>query len=92
MKLLFCKSCADVFRLYVDHPKTCHCGKTRGQYETDGLHAWFRGPAIPLGFANPSFLEAISNQPESGWGREFTAFVIQKDCDTFIKQKGDTTI
>ena len=88
MKLLFCKDCADIFRLYVDHPKTCHCGKTTGQYEEDGLHAWYSGPAIPLGFANPSFLTAICNQPDEGWGREFTAFVIQKDCDTF-KQMSD---
>ena len=92
MKLLFCKDCADIFRLYVDHPKTCHCGKTTGQYEEDGLHAWYSGPAIPLGFANSSFVHAIHNQPDSDWGREFTAFVIQKDCDTFRKQDRDNAI
>lgn len=92
MKLLFCKDCADIFRLYVDHPKTCHCGKSTGQYEEDGLHAWFKGPAIPLGFANSSFIKAIGNQPEMGLGREFAAFVIPRICDTFVKQEEDTTI
>lgn len=86
MKLLFCNSCNDTFRLFVDTPKTCHCGATQGQYEADGLHAWYSGPATPLGFANSSFVAALGGQPDSGWGTPFTAFVIPKECPTFAKR------
>ena len=93
MKLLFCKQCNDIFRLFVDHPKTCHCGKTTGRYEEDGLHAWYQGPAIPLGFANGSFVHALQFQPHGpGLGKDFHAFVIPQVCDTFVKQESDTTI
>ena len=86
MKLLFCNSCNDTFRLFVDSPTTCRCGATQGQYEEDGVHAWFTGPATPLGFANRSFVQALGNQPQQGPGRTFTAFVIEKDCPTFTKR------
>ena len=87
MKLLFCKSCNDTFRLFVDSPKTCHCGATSGQYEEDGLHAWYQGPAIPLGFANSSFVNSLQFQPDGpGMGKDFHAFVIPKVCPTFTKR------
>lgn len=80
MKLLLCHECGDVFNLKSE-VKTCSCGQTRGQY-TDDLNAVYDG-GIPLGFANSSFLEAVIAQPESGLGKEFTAFVIPRECSTF---------
>lgn len=86
MKLIFCKECTDVVRLTTADVKSCDCGKSKGQYEEDGLHAWYSGPCMPLGFANSTFLRALQNQPETGWGETFDAFVIEKDCPTFIKK------
>lgn len=83
MKLLFCKTCSDVIRITMDKIKYCDCGQTYGQYEEDGINAWFKGPAIPLGFANRSFLAALQNQPNEHWGKKFEAFVIEKRCPTF---------
>lgn len=85
MKLLVCLECHDVFNLREDRTKACSCGKSSGKYRQDGLHADYQGPCLPLGFANGSFVHALQNQPESGWGKEFTAFVIQKKCDTFLR-------
>lgn len=84
MKLLFCSICHDVFRL--DHDaRECHCGLVGGKY-VDDLNAEYYGKdAIPLGFANETFAEAVCNQPHAGMGERFTAFVIPKECDTFKK-------
>ncbi len=90
MKLLLCRLCEDVFRILVNEERTCRCGRTKGRYEKDGLNAWYEGGAhaVPLGFANDSFIRAVYQQPASGsLGKEFTAFVIQKDCPTFKERK-----
>lgn len=84
MKLLFCKECRDVFSLS-DVVKTCTCGKTTGRY-LDIMNAEYHGPCLPLGFANSTFLAAVRNQPEKDWGRDFTAFVIQKECATMVRK------
>jgi hypothetical protein len=81
MKLLVCIKCNDVFNLNYEK-KTCSCEQSWGKYFEDGLHAEFGGPCLPLGFANGSFFSALRNQPEKDWGKEFTAFVIQKECPT----------
>jgi hypothetical protein len=81
VKLIYCLECRDVVALKMQE-RTCLCGKSRGAYGTDGLHAWISGPVIPIGFANPSFREAIQNQPETGLGKDFCAFIIQQKCDT----------
>ena len=92
MKLLHCKECKDVFRIFSEEETSCKCGKVKGQYEEDGLHAWYSGePAVPLGFANSSFRLALERQPERGWGEEFEAFVIEKECSTFIKKDEQET-
>lgn len=82
MKLIFCKECCSVFSLSFDK-KTCDCEKSWGQYERDGLNAKYGGEAIPLGFANNSFRTALNNQPKSGMGKDFSAFVIPAECSTF---------
>lgn len=84
MKLIFCEKCSDVVRL-IEKERTCECGLSSGRY-LDGLNAVFSGPAIPLGFSNPTLALALGRQPEEGWGVDFKAFVIPKVCPTFIKE------
>lgn len=86
MKLLFCLECTDVIRLKSNQTKSCECGKSFGEY-TDEINAHYSGPCIPIGFANRSFLYAVKNQPDNGWGKRFEAFVIEKDCPTFIRKE-----
>ena len=81
MKLLYCNTCRDIVKLYRT-TRTCHCGATGGHYREDGLNAIYYGPAIPLGFANGSFHEALDSQPEFGMGTVYNAFVIPKVCPT----------
>lgn len=82
MKLVYCLLCKDTVRL-VDAVRECACGETGGLY-LDGINAvyWGGRAAVPLGFANASFVDAVLAQPRSGLGREFTAFVIARECDT----------
>lgn len=85
MKLLMCKKCKDVFRLF-EFTRSCKCGSVSGKY-SDILNAEYSGDdAIPIGFANSTLLDALDNQPEEGMGEKFIAFVIPKKCDTFIKK------
>ena len=85
MKLLFCVACDDVVKFGGNNEwRDCHCGKSSGRY-IDSLYAEIKGEGIPIGFNNSSLVRAIRNRPEHGLGLEFTAFVIQKECDT-IKQ------
>lgn len=88
MKLIYCVKCHSVLNLSLKE-KSCPCGESRGQY-TDNLNAWYEGPCLPLGFRNSTFVDALYNQPEKEWGEPFTAFVIQKECDTFTKR--DNTV
>jgi hypothetical protein len=85
MKLLYCKECHDIFSLSLEL-KSCTCGKSKGKY-TDNFNARYSGPCIPLGIDNNSFRLALNNQPNSGQGFDFEAFVIPKVCNTFIKEK-----
>ena len=64
----------------------CVCGKSKGKY-LDDLNAEYSGPAIPLGFYNTFFVNALKNQPKRVPGKEFEAFVIEKECPTFRKKK-----
>ena len=83
MKLLYCNTCRDIVKLSYA-TRTCQCGATGGHYREDGLNAIYYGPAIPLGFANGSFHEALGNQPEFGMGTVYNAFVIPKVCPTMV--------
>ena len=84
MKLLFCNKCHDVFRLDRDARK-CHCGAVGGKYVNDLNAEYYGEDAVALGFANNTFTDAVCNQPQSGMGERFTAFVIPKECDTIKK-------
>ena len=94
MKLLLCKVCTTIFSLSTKE-KSCDCGKTKGRY-TDNINATYSGPAMPIGFANSSFLKAIRiqeflnekevNNPDVCCkGEDFTAFTIP-DWATTIKK------
>lgn len=85
MKLLYCGYCGDVFNIGYESKK-CSCGRTSGLY-LDNVNARYSGKhAVPLGFANNSFDNALKRQPNSGMGKEFSAFVIPVICDTFVKR------
>lgn len=83
MKLIFCPECCDVRGLRKALERvTCHCGKSSGIVAADHLTATLSGLAIPMGFANNSFIKALHTRPSSGMGSNFTAFVIPSECDT----------
>jgi hypothetical protein len=86
MKLLLCLDCDDIFNLGYEI-KSCNCGATKGKY-IDQRNAIYSGVnAIPLGFANNSFANAIRNQSvDEFFGERFEAFVVPKICETFIKK------
>jgi len=84
MKLIYCRKCGHVLSLTDGHWRVCECGQCGGRYLKDCLHAEVFGGAscLPLGFNNPSFIRARGQQPESGWGERFEAFIIPKSCPT----------
>lgn len=85
MKLLLCLHCHDIFNLALEE-KACRCESTKGKY-IDQLHAIYSGEhAVPLGFANSSLIKAIQNQPKEGLGEPFSAFIIPKECKTYVKK------
>lgn len=81
MKLIVCPPCSDVISLRTDGMRYCTCGKSWGRY-TDNLNAEIGGAAIPIGFANWAFINALKLRPDDGMGKTFEAFVIPKVCDT----------
>lgn len=81
MKLILCPHCHDIVKLHQE-VTTCKCGQSQGAY-LDELHVVYSGDAIPLGIANSSLGEAVRNQPVSGNGTVFEAFVIPTQCQTF---------
>jgi hypothetical protein len=85
MKLLICKKCGDIFNLS-NEEKTCKCKSVRGKYLDDSNAEYYGDSAIPLGFENKSLVKAIKNQPGTGESEKFNAFVIPKECKTFIKK------
>ena len=84
MKLLLCLECQDVFKCSTKRVRKCACGKTKGKYEKDGIHAWYSGPCVPFGLANNSLVDAIKKpEPTDRWGHRFEAFIIPQNSDTF---------
>jgi hypothetical protein len=82
MKLLLCKICGDIFNLKL-HSKSCSCGLVSGKY-IDNLYAEYSN-GIPIGFNNSSLAKALKNQPDSGMGERFEAFIIPKECPTMVE-------
>lgn len=75
MKLFFCTVCDDVQKLQYQE-RRCLCGRAAGRYAADGLSAEISGSAVPLGFENRSFREALMRP-----GLRFGAFVIPRQRD-----------
>lgn len=94
MKLLWCEECGDIFKLWISAVRRCHCGKTAGAYEEDGLNAWYRGPAKPIGISNYTFIKAFYEddlEPKEIPGEDgyrFEAFFIPKVAPTLRKTDG----
>jgi hypothetical protein len=85
VKLLYCLRCHDAIMLIPNEIRSCKCGRSSGRY-VDDINAEISGDdAVCIGFSNPSFWDALCNQPQSGLGSEFTAFVIPKECGTVKK-------
>lgn len=87
MKLLLCKRCQDVIRLF-DEKRTCKCGHSSGWYIDDSNAVYNGADAVPIGFANSTLLSALYNQPLEGMGKRFEAFVIPVKCPTYKRVKG----
>lgn len=85
MKLLLCKTCQDVIRLFAEE-RQCKCGAVRGRYVDDVNSVYSGDSAVPLGFSNSSLVSAMHNQPNSGLGRRFDAFVIPRNCPSYNKE------
>lgn len=61
MKLLFCRSCADVVKLEPNYLRSCKCRAVEGRYLPDGLHAEVWGVcAEVIGIDNRSLVEGIA--------------------------------
>ena len=85
MKLLYCSLCNDIFNLDFKLKK-CSCGNAAGRY-LDEVCAEYSGENVyPLGFDNLSLKRALQNQPLTGGGKHFAAFVIAKECFTMWKE------
>lgn len=85
MKLICCTSCQDVFKIVIGQVRTCKCGKCKGKGLNTSDAIYSGDTAKPVGFHNRSFIKALFEQPTTGVGTEFIAFVIPKQCKTFTK-------
>jgi hypothetical protein len=85
MKLMMCRTCASIISIGYDR-RECACEACSARYDPDGLHVTYRGPAVLIGIANKSLVRAIANQPKSGMGERFDAFVIPTECETVTKE------
>ncbi len=90
MKLLFCPHCQDVLKL-LRKRRDCDCGASWGYYEDD-LVAKIGGDAIPLGFGNRSFIDALEGRPTDGRGSQFQAFVIPTSAPSVMDEGGGSKL
>ena len=81
MKLILCWKCSDVVKCGMRRKRYCKCKEAWGKYIND-LDAEIGGTAISVCLHNSHLVEAIKAQPESGWGKEFKAWVPAKECST----------
>ncbi|MDD3014335.1 MAG: hypothetical protein PHC34_11590 [Candidatus Gastranaerophilales bacterium] len=90
MKLIYCSNCHDVVRL-MENRRFCECKNIWGRY-VDNLYAEISEQAIPIGFENSSFYNAIKNRPKEGMGIKFNAFSIPEKCKTITVVKDKDSI
>lgn len=78
MRLLHCKSCGDVVRLFKsDEDRHCFCGRTFGRL-LPTYHPFHEGDGIVLGVNERNLAKAIAQQPMAGNGPRFYAYVMPK--------------
>ncbi len=63
MKLLFCETCWDVFKLDEGNPRSCKCGEVTGHY-VDRSRAVTNGKGISIAIGNGSLMQAIVKMHE----------------------------
>jgi len=85
MKLIICERCDDVVKLSTKEWRSCECGASGGRY-MDDLNAEIWGSCQAIGFSNPSLVDALKRQPETGWGVVFEAFVIPRIVPTIRRR------
>lgn len=94
MKLIFCKKCQDIIRLF-EETRKCRCGKSGGRYIDEKNAEYWGINAVPIGINNKDFALAIKHVDKINGdrGHIFDAFVIKKDCKTFTpKVKGKAKV
>jgi hypothetical protein len=95
MKLLYCADCHDV-RALSYRWRRCSCGKVRGRYLKDGLHAEYDGEIL-LGIDNLSLALAVNAEQrdvaegntDRFWGHRMEAFVIPRPAPTVSHIEGE---
>lgn len=83
-KLMVCTYCDDIISLRL-MPRSCECGRSRGAMLDDKRCEILGKFAVPIGFANHSFVNAVKFRPSRGLGLRFEAFVFPQVNDT-VKQ------
>jgi hypothetical protein len=83
MKLIFCGECHDIVKL-TNEIRWCECKSVWGYY-TDDINATISNGAIPLGFANSTFVKAFTNRNKFQ-DLSFKAFFINDDCPTIDRE------
>jgi hypothetical protein len=82
MKLILCKQCNDIVRLFSEI-RTCRCKKSAGVYLND-LDAVYSGEfCIPLGIDNTSMTKAIHRRDSVLYDNLIHAFVVHDYSETF---------
>lgn len=86
MKLILCPVCDDIVKLHRTMTE-CQCKKSWGWYKDDGWHAVIGGSSVAIGVDNHTLKHAIVNQPDSGEGLFFTAWVFPKDYERIERRE-----
>uniref|UniRef100_A0A6M3LIT8 Uncharacterized protein n=1 Tax=viral metagenome TaxID=1070528 RepID=A0A6M3LIT8_9ZZZZ len=60
MKLIYCDTCQDLFKLDYDI-RTCKCGRCKGKYNVDGRNAITNGEGFCLAIDNFSLINSLKN-------------------------------
>lgn len=75
MKLIFCRSCEDLVSLR-EAPRSCSCGKSKGNYRADGRRAVYSGPCVPVIIKNESLDKGVAKWKDVKESVPVEAFVI----------------
>jgi hypothetical protein len=83
-KLLVCTYCDDIVSLRL-MPRSCECGRSQGSILSEGRCEVIGKYAVPIGFVNHSFVNAVKFRPGRGLGLRFEAFVFPQVSEA-VKQ------